>query len=85
MPYDDWDYKEAAQRLGVDTEYAENINADAVKLAKLSDESNLSANDLYYLMVAAAIRLAKLAGAPSDQLRTKFESALKRTEESLPS
>lgn len=77
--------RDEAKQMGVDEGLAKEIYRTTELLKDLFDDSDLNANDLYYLVVAAAIRMAKLAGAPSDQLREKFESALKRTEGSLPS
>jgi len=61
---------------GVDPARARAVVATTKAFAKIFEESELSANDLYELTIATAIRCALLAGAPETQLRAIFEKYL---------
>ncbi len=65
-----------ARTEGITIDRAESIDTTAMAIRDLFDASSLDVDDLYYLTIASAIRMALQSGAPANHLRDGFFRAL---------
>ncbi len=73
---DKFDSQAVARKHGVSAQLAESVNATCEALQMVFNASDLDANDLFYMAVAAAVRMGLQSGAPANELRDSFFRAL---------